>query len=159
MGNACIREKIKMETIDRMKERSELEKKKTFIKKFFYISTSLIVLLFIWLSFEGYHRSSGTDEVEASEHLIKRINPNLQLEIFDTIQGLRLYSVEEISEQFKLAFPETTEIVMDSNENQLFEGFQEIPLSTESSELISPEPTEIISQPAETVGESENEQQ
>lgn len=159
MGNACIGEEIKMETIDRMKERAEVERKKTFVKKFFYISTSLIILLFIWLSFEGYHRSLGTDEVEASEHLIKRINPNLQLEIFDTIQGLRLYSVEEISEQFKSAFPETTEVVEDSSVIQLPEGLQEIPLSTESSELISPEPTEIISQPAETVGESENEQQ
>jgi hypothetical protein len=146
-----------MNNIDRMKERADLEKKKIFIKKVFYASISLIIMLFMWLSFEGYHRSLGTDEVEASEHLIKRINPNLQLEIFEAIQNLRLYSIEEVNEQFKSAFPETTEPALDDNV-QLPEGLQELPLSTESSEFILPEPTEVLAEPAGPTEEGENEQ-
>lgn len=141
-----------MNDIGLMKERADLEKKKIFIKKVLYTLISLVIILCIWLSFEGYRRSLGTDKVEASEHLIKRINPNLQLEIFDTIQDLRLYSIEEINEQFKSAFPETTEPILEENA-QLPEGLQELPLSTESSEFILPEPTEVLSEPTGSIEE------
>jgi hypothetical protein len=85
------------------------EKKKEFLKRILFILGSLTVVVFFWLIQQGYSRLLAEGEIEKTEALVKKINPELKIEVLDKIAELKQFSVQEVEERLIKQVPASTE--------------------------------------------------
>ena len=91
---------MKKKEASKFKKEQALKRRQRFLRLVKRLALIILIISFVWISVDGYHRLVSRQIIDQSAYLIKPLNPVVKVEVLEKVKNKKFFAVSEVEENF-----------------------------------------------------------